>query len=168
MPTLKSVIGLAGALLLAASPALLRAENKAGYYYPDIVSEEVFERDISRKAPDASRAVRVNFVTQVTRAQLAAPAAPQYAVFAKGERAQHMIIVGLDGEAFKTLYRARAKLAQLTANARGTDFFRKNGISLRATWFDLAKLLDFEDVVISDGETWSHRVVLNMAPAEAE
>ena len=80
-------------------------------------------------------------------------------IFAKGEAAQHMIIVALDDQVFKTIYRARAVLAQLTSNARGTDFFIENNIEARATWFDLAKLLGFEDMVISDGETLSHRVV---------
>ena len=60
---------------------------------------------------------------------------------------------------FRTIYRARAVLAQLTSNARGTDFFIDNGIEAHATWFDLAKLLGFEDLVISDGAAWSHRVV---------
>ena len=51
-------------------------------------------------------------------------------------------------------------LAQLTSNARGTDFFVQNKIQTHATWFDLAKILGFADIVISDGATWSHRVVL--------
>jgi len=70
-----------------------------------------------------------------------------------------MIVVALEDEIFKTLFRARGVLAQLTANARGTEFFIQNDIADQATWFDLAKLLGFEDMVISDGETWSHRVI---------
>lgn len=146
--------------VLAVAPMEAWAEDKAGYYYPDITSEETFIRDITVDAPEASRAVRVNFVTQVTRGQLAAPDSPRFALFAKGERAQHMIIVGLDDQAFKTIYRGRAMLAQLTANARATDFFVKNGISFYATWLDLARLLGFEDVVLSDGENWAHRIIL--------
>ncbi len=70
-----------------------------------------------------------------------------------------MIVVALDDQVFKTIYRARAVLAQLTSNARSTDFFIDNGIEAHATWFDLAKLLGFEDLVISDGATRSHRVI---------
>ena len=69
-----------------------------------------------------------------------------------------MIIIALDDQIFKTIYRARAVLAQLTSNVRGAEFF-VNKIRDDATWFDLAKMLRFEDLVISDGETWSHRVI---------
>ena len=108
--------------------------------------------------PPADRAVRVGFTTQITKAQLAAPESPRFVIFAKGDEAQHMIIIALDDQVFKTIYRARAMLAQLTSNARGAELF-VNNIRDDATWFDLAKLLGFEDMVISDGETWSHRVI---------
>ncbi|MGR3718247.1 MAG: hypothetical protein ACU0B1_16055 [Thermohalobaculum sp.] len=134
------------------------AAGKDSYYYPPVSSEEVFVRDLA-VAPPAGRAVRVGFTTQITKAQLAAPESPRFVIFAKGDEAQHMIIIALDDQVFKTIYRARAMLAQLTSNARGTDFFVNNNIQDHATWFDLAKLLGFEDMVISDGATWSHRVI---------
>ena len=140
----------------AAAPAW--ADSNDDYYYPPISSEEVFSRDLG-PAPPAGRAVRVGFTTQITKAQLAAPESPRFVIFAKGDEAQHMIVVALDDQIFKTIYRARAVLAQLTANARGTDFFIENEIESHATWFDLAKLLGFEDLVVSDGVSWSHRVV---------
>lgn len=139
--------------------AIARADQE-GYYYPPVNSEEVFGRSITDAPPPSDRSIRVAFMTQITKAQLAAPETPRFSVFAKGGEAEHMIIVALDGEIFKTLYRARAVLAQLTSNARGTDFFIKNGIADKATWFDLAKLLSFEDIVITDGDLWSHRIVL--------
>ena len=134
------------------------AGAKDSYYYPPVSSEEVFTRELGA-TPPAGRAVRVGFTTQITKAQLAAPETPRFVIFAKGEEAQHMIVIALDDQVFMTIYRARAVLAQLTSNARGTDFFINNGIETQATWFDLAKLLGFEDLVISDGATWSHRVV---------
>ncbi len=109
-------------------------------------------------APLADRTVRVGFTTQITTAQFAAPESPRFVIFAKGDEAQHMIIVALDDEVFRTIYRARAVLAQLTSNARGSELF-VNKIRDDATWFDLIKLLRFEDLVISDGATWSHRVI---------
>ena len=139
------------------SPAAM-ADERANYYYPPVSSTEVFSRALTG-VPPAGRAVRVGFTTQITKAQLAAPESPRFVVFAKGEEAQHMIIVALDDEIFKTLFRARAVLAQLTSNLRGTEFFVENGIEARATWFDLARLLGFKDLVISDGATWSHRVI---------
>ncbi len=134
------------------------AAGRDNYYYPPVNSEEVFARDLA-VAPPAGRNVRVGFTTQITKAQLAAPESPRFVIFAKGDEAQHMIIIALDDQVFKTLYRARAVLAQLTSNARGTDFFINSNIQDHATWFDLAKMLGFEDMVISDGATWSHRVI---------
>ncbi|MEM7506413.1 MAG: hypothetical protein AAF415_06685 [Pseudomonadota bacterium] len=140
--------------------SLSHAASKENYYYPPINSEEVFERKITDQAPPSDRNVRVNFMTQITKAQLAAPETPRFAIFAKGKNAQNMIIIALDDEVFRTIFRARGVLAQLTSNARGTDFFINSGIATHATWFDLAKLLGFEDIVISDGQLWSHRVML--------
>ncbi len=134
-------------------------DERAGYYYPPITSEEVFVRDLIQ-TPPADRIVRTNFMTEVTKAQLAAPETPRFAVFAKGDDAEHMIIIALDDQIFRTLYRARALLAQLTANARGTKFFVDAKLQFTATWFDLAKMLGFRDIVISDGATWSHRIAL--------
>ncbi|HUS52954.1 MAG TPA: hypothetical protein VMY41_02985, partial [Thermohalobaculum sp.] len=97
------VIGIAGSAF---------AEGDS-YYYPPISSEEVFSRDLGA-APPAKRAVRVSFTTEITKAQLAAPETPRFVIFAKGDEAQHMIVVALDDQIFKTLFRARAVLAQLT------------------------------------------------------
>ena len=147
---------LIAAIIAASLGGAAGAAGRDSYYYPPVNSEEVFARDLTM-APAAGRAVRVGFTTQVTKSQLAAPESPRFVIFAKGDEAQHMIIIALDDEIFKTIYRARAVLAQLTSNARGGELFI-NEIRDDATWFDLAKLLGFEDLVISDGATWSHRV----------
>ncbi|MBY8976592.1 hypothetical protein KHP62_12285 [Rhodobacteraceae bacterium NNCM2] len=148
------------ALALTLMSTLALASDQENYYYPPINSEEVFARSMTDTAPPSSRGVRVAFMTEITKAQLAAPETPRFAIFAKGAEAEHMIIVALDDQVFKTLFRARAVLAQLTSNARGTEFFVKSGIADRATWFDLAKLLGFEDIVITDGNLWSHLIKL--------
>ena len=156
---MRRVIG-AFTLVLAMGAQAWAQDHRAGYYYPAITSEEAFKRSF-QQTPPADREVRVNFITQITKAQLDAPDNPRFAIFSKGQRAQHMIIIALDDEIFRTLYRARAQLAQLTSNARSTDFFINNNIQFHATWFDLAKLLGFEDIVISDGLAWSHKIVLD-------
>ncbi len=149
---------LMAALIAASLGTTAWAAGRDSYYYPPVNSEEVFARDLA-VAPPAGRAVRVGFTTQITKAQLAAPESPRFVIFAKGDEARHMIIIALDDQVFKTIYRARAVLAQLTSNARGTDFFINSNIQDHATWFDLVKLLGFADMVISDGVTWSHRVI---------
>ncbi len=148
------LISLALAALMASAA---HADDEEGYYYPPVTSSEVFERTLAG-APDADRAVRIGFVTQVTRQQFEHAAPPRFAVFAKGSQAQEMIIVALDGDIFSTLYRARAVMAQLSAPARMTEFFMRNEVSDRATFYDMIKLMGFVTLTLSDGETWSHRV----------
>ena len=133
------------------------AQDRAEYYYPPITSSETFDRTLAA-APAAERAVRVAFVTQVTRQQLTAPHPPRYAMFAKGARATELVIVALDDEVFSTLYRARAVMAQLSAPARTTDFFVQQELSDVATFYDMLKIMGFEELILSDGRHWSHRV----------
>ena len=144
------------AALIFASP-LAAEERYEGYYYPEISSSETFERVIS-DAPPASRGVRVDFVTNLTIAQLAAPESPRFVFFAKGSEAETLVVVALDDEVFRTLYRARAILAQMTSNVRQNDIFRQESLKFTATFFDLLQLLEFETMVISDGDSWAHQV----------
>ena len=104
-------------------------DKREGSYYPPVESEEIFGRTLG-EGPPTDRTVRVAFVNEVTRAQFDAASKPRFAVFAKGAEAEHMIITALDDDVFKTLFRARAVLAQMTASARQTDFCVKTGINL--------------------------------------
>jgi hypothetical protein len=128
------------------------------YYYPKITSQEVFSR-VLLTPPKSDKDVRIGFTTAITKAQLDAPANPSFVVFAKGENAQKLIIIALDDNIFKTLYRARALLAQLTSNLRSNNFLSKQGLTDEGTFYDLLQLMQFKSLVISDGETWSHEVV---------
>ena len=139
------------------APALVAQDRYVGYYYPDITSEEVFDR-VVRSPGIATKAVRVDFLTQLTKAQLAAPEAPQYAFFAKGTDSSELIIIGLDDQTFKTLFRARAVMAQMTANVRSSPIFAGESLQFVATFYDLLQILEFDSLVLSDGETWAHKV----------
>lgn len=143
------------ALLL--SSAVIADDRYAGYYYPQITSTETFSRLI-REAPPADKSVRVDFITGLTAAQLAAPANPRFVFFAKGDDARTLIMIALDDDVFSTLYRARAVLAQMTSNMRKNDFFIKQNLQHVATFYDFLQFLDFDTLVISDGETWAHEV----------
>ncbi|MEL6463705.1 MAG: hypothetical protein AAFQ58_01950 [Pseudomonadota bacterium] len=132
-------------------------ERYEGYYYPEVTSTEDFTRVI-RQAPDSSKGVRVEFVTNLTVAQLAAPESPRFVFFAKGSDAKHLSVIALDDDVFSTLFRARAVLAQMTSNMRNNDFFRTQELQFVATFFDLLQLMEFDTLVISDGETWAHQV----------
>ena len=136
---------------------LAASERHVGYYYPPITSEETFDR-VVRSGPTPNKAVRVEFVTNITQAQLAAPETPDFAVLAKGSGAKELIMVGLNDQAFKTIYRARGYMAQLTANLRNGAFFRSQQLQHVATFYDFLQILQFDTLVLTDGETWSHRV----------
>lgn len=135
----------------------LADDKYAGYYYPEAKTVETFGRKLI-PSPPANRALRVGFVTTVTKAQLAAPESPRFVLFAKGEESQHLIMVALDDQIFKTPYRARALLAQMSSNLRSTEFFTSQNLQTAGTFFDMLQIMNFESLVISDGETWSHRV----------
>lgn len=133
------------------------ADERTGYYYPPISSTEVFERTLAA-TPEANRAVRIGFVTQVTQQQLKVPATPRYVMFAKGAEAEEMIIVALDDEVFASLFRARAVMAQLSAPARQTAFFVEKQLADVATFYDMLKIMGFKSLTLSDGVRWTHQV----------
>tara|TARA_R110000751_G_scaffold261660_1_gene360934 strand:- start:1639 stop:2094 length:456 start_codon:yes stop_codon:yes gene_type:complete len=145
------------AVLALGLSAPTRADSQEGYYYPPVTSEEEFDREMI-DGPAADPLTRETFVTMITTAQLEAPANPRFAIFAKGEGSRRLIMVGLDDGAFKTLFRARAILAQMTYSLRNSPFFKDQGIEATATLFDVLQLMDFESLTLTDGETWSHRV----------
>jgi hypothetical protein len=148
-------------LLLAAAPA--RAQDSddrhAGYYYPEPLTSETYgARAVT--LPEASRAERINFITGMSRQILAAPYPPQFAIFAKGNDGQKLIIVALNDHYITTLQQARGLLALLTGYARQTPIFREYSVDTYFTFFDLAKLLGFEQITISDGRSYSHQIFL--------
>jgi len=149
----------AAAFIIGTSLAASAADRREGYYYPPITSEEVFDRTIGT-APPAAGAVRTAFLTEINKGQRASRNKPRIAIFGKGGETQHMIIVALDDDIFSTLFRARAVMAQMSSQARTTPFFQKNRLQFAATWFDLAKLLGFKDIVLTDGKSWAHKVII--------
>jgi hypothetical protein len=54
----------------------------------------------------------------------------------------------------------RALLANLTAVSRVTPFFRENTLPEYATFFDLLKLLGFEQLTVTDGVALTHQVII--------
>jgi hypothetical protein len=137
--------------------AVAAEDRYVGYYYPEISSEEVFDRQI-RSSEGANKTVRIDFVNVLTSAQLEAPESPRFVFFSKGEDAGTLILVALDDEIFSSIYRARAILAQLTVSVRKGGFFVEQDLQYVATFYDLLQLMAFDELIISDGQNWSHRV----------
>jgi hypothetical protein len=149
-----------GAILLALAPGASAAGDRhAEYYYPTPQTREVYKARAST-LPEASRRSRIAFVTGLTARMLKNPYPPEFAIFAKGAEAEKLIIVSLKGNAYNTLYRMRGLLAILTAVARSTPLFRDNAVQAYFTFFDLAKMLGFEIITVSDGREFAHRIVI--------
>jgi hypothetical protein len=135
------------------------ADRHAGYYYPPNITHETYNSRAIAMA-EASRSARIQFVTTLTQQMLGKPHAPEFAIFAKGEHAEKLIVVGLQPGSMSTLYRARAVLAMLTSVARSSRLFNEFGVQDFFTFFDLAKLFGFVQITVTDGETFSHQIAI--------
>lgn len=174
LPTLFVV--LTAAVLLVGHPAQAApnqetapaAPSKAGsddrhadYYYPSPESQEVYKAR-AKTLPEANRRARIGFVTNITNGMLENnPYPPQYAMFAKGDEAEKLIIVTVVDGAYNTMYRMRALLAMLTAVSRVTPIFKEQKVEDYYTFLDLLKMLGFAKVTISDGDTFAHTITLD-------
>jgi hypothetical protein len=146
-------------LLLLILPAQAAEDRHAGYYYPEAMTREVYEARV-QTFPQADRKRRVAFVTGFTAQMRNRPHAPTWAMFAKGAGAEKLIIVALQDGPLDTLFRARAVLAGMTATARLLPIFNELGGQDVLTFFDLAKMLGFTQITVSDGRHFSHQVIL--------
>ena len=100
------------------------------------------------------------FVTGITNEQNKAPYPPQAAIFAKGSEAEKLIIVALEDGRIDTIFRARAIFAQMTAVARLLPVFSQLGVEDYFTFFDLAKMLGFQQITISNGRDFAHQILI--------
>jgi len=138
-------------------------DRHVGYYYPDVTSsEEVIGR--AKTVAEANRNIRVAFITGVELELVKAGHPVPFAIFAKGSDAQKLIVVGLHDGPFDTLYRARASLTFLTAAARQMPVLKQNKVEDWFTFYDVAVLLGFKQITISDGKSWAHQVLLTAPP----
>lgn len=129
------------------------------YNYPKITSREVYKAK-SLTLADADRRVRLGYLQNLERARAALPYPQRVAIFAKGEEAQKLIIVALDDEIFRTLFRARATLARLTYMARLTPVVQEHAVEDIFNFFDFSKLLGFTTITVSDGVSFAHQIEL--------
>lgn len=155
---LASVVSAALVLSMFAAPGASAAEDRhAGYYYPEPKSEETYTAR-ARTLPESDRDRRLGFVVGFMGELAKDPAPLRFTVFAKGGDAEKLIIVALDDQIFSTLFRARAVLAVLTSQVRASPLFAELGVQNLFTFYDLAKLIGFKQITVSDGRDWSHRV----------
>jgi hypothetical protein len=141
----------------AAAPA--GEDRYIGYYYPKPTSTENYTSSM-QTIDGAERAQRVQFVTVVSQGTIQSAYRVPYAVFAKGEKADKMIIVGMQQGELNTVYRMRALLANMTTMSRLSPFFQERTVAEDATFFDLLKLLGFRELTVTDGEKVTHQVTI--------
>lgn len=149
----------AAAILIAAGAAKAQ-DTQEGYYYPKPSVTETYQARVAT-LPDSDRGRRVGFITALSKEFDARPYPPNYLIFAKGDEADKLIIVGMIDGQFNTVYRTRALLADLTSSARLTQFFQQNAIADYATFLDFLKLLGFKQVTITDGVAFAQQIKLD-------
>jgi hypothetical protein len=143
----------------AAAPKVAGEDRYIGYYYPKPTATETFESTMQTIA-GAERAQRIQFVTVVSQGTIQSAYRVPYAVFAKGEKGDRMIIVGMQQGELNTIYRMRALLANMTTMSRLSPFFQERTVAEDATFFDLLKLLGFRELTVTDGEKTTLQVTI--------
>lgn len=143
--------------LLCWSATAAAEDQHAGYYYPEPTSKE----DYMASAPildGNDRKRRRDFISGIIREIADEPYPPTYAMFAKGNDAEKLIIVAVQDGFYDTVFRARALFAALTSLARQTPLFAEFDREDQFTFFDLCCMLGFERITISDGKNFAHQV----------
>jgi len=156
------------AMAFAAVPALAQTAKPApaaataapavvGYYYPKPTTVENYTSAM-QTIPGAERAQRVQFVTVVSQGTIQSAYRVPYSVFVKGDKAEKLIIVGLQPGELNSIYRVRAILANMTTMSRLSPFFQERTVAEDANFFDLLKLLGFTQLTATDGEKFAYQV----------
>jgi hypothetical protein len=131
-----------------------------GYYYPKPQTVEHFVSAVVT-LPESDQTRRQAFIIGMTQKLLDGKYAPGFAIFAKGNKSEKLIVVGMIDGQLNTVYRARALLAELTAVARSTVFFQQNTQPEASNFFDFMKLLGFHQITITDGRDFAHQVTVD-------
>ena len=139
----------------AAAPAV--EDKYVGYYYPKPTTVENYTSPM-QTIQGAERAQRVQFVTVVSQGTIQSAYRVPYSVFVKGDKAEKMIIVGLQPGELASIYRIRAILANMTTMSRLSPFFPERTVAEDANFYDLLKMLGFTQLTATDGEKLSYQV----------
>lgn len=140
-------------------PALSTNTGDSGYYYPEITGREIYTTRVN-PLKNTGRATRLAFVTALTHLLMSKPYPSPLAVLTEGGDDDRLVVMSLGDHGFRTLYQARGVLALLAGAARSLGPLRDMQIEEGYNFFDIAALLGFQRVTISDGETFTHRVDL--------
>lgn len=149
-------------ILLASLSSAVASDSHAGYYYPEPKTTEVYVSPL-KTLRSVSRRSRIALMIGLSKQQYSRNYAPQYHIFAKGRSAQKMIVVSSGPGRYDTLYRLRGLLAALTSQARTSPLFNEAPSPENLNFFDLARLAGFEQITVSDGDRFAHRITIRGA-----
>ena len=142
----------------AAKQAMPAGDDKyVGYYYPKPATIENYTSPM-QMIPGAERLQRVQFVTVVSQGTIQSAYRVPYSVFVKGDKAEKLIIVGLQPGELNSIYRVRAILANMTTMSRLSPFFQERTVAEDANFYDLLKMLGFTQLTATDGEKFAYQV----------
>lgn len=154
-----TVICMVMATVAFSASAHAREDRHVGYYYPKPDQIEEFDSRARRMA-GTSRRTRIGFIVGIVDQILKRPFPPPASVFVKGDRAEKMIIVANTEGRLNTIYRVRAYLATLTSVARSMPIFAELQVEDVFTFLDLLKMLGFNKLTVSDGDSFSHQILI--------
>ncbi len=132
-------------------------DRHAGYYYPKPQSEETYTSNLT-PLPGSGKRTRIGFTVGLNAQQNKRGFRPGYHIFAKGADSQKIIIVATGDNEYNTLFRLRALMASLSAEARASPLFSKARSPESLNFLDLMKLIGVKRVTISDGATIAHQI----------
>ena len=135
-------------------------DSHAGYYYP---TPQTRENYVSRAPalPNISKRSRIAFTVGLNSQQQKRRYVPGYHIFAKGEQGEKLIIVASGSGRYNTLFRLRALLASLSADARTSPLFQQAPNPENLNFLDLCSAIGIKRVTLSDGDKIAHRIDVN-------
>ena len=139
--------------------AYSNSDRHAGFYYPVPSNIEEYNAR-SRRMQGTTRRTRIGFVVSIVDQMAKRPYPPTVSVFVKGDKAQKLIIVANEDSRLNTIFRVRAYLATLTSIARTLPVFTELKVEDMFTFLDLLKMLGFTQVTLSDGDIFSHQILI--------
>lgn len=144
-------------------PALaLAAVDEAtgeGTYYPQISSVETPDIRFAQMAGVGPQERRF-FTDQVNLAATTPGRTVPIVAQAVGENRETLVLIYLDAEGAMTPFLARAILARLTSVSRFAPAIAEMGVSSEFDIYNMAAVLGFEQIIVSDGRDFAHQANL--------
>jgi hypothetical protein len=149
----------ATSLFIPSANAQAARDRYIGYYYPAPQQVELYCARIPM-LKDVTKKRRTGFIIGIKKGMERQQYESPYAVFAKGKASTKLIIISKQEGYLNTIFRARALLADLSTSARTTPIFAKSQAPEELTFLDLVSLLGFQSVTLSDGDAFSHQIIV--------